>query len=89
MVGTQSLQEQIKKYELMIELELRQSKEGAVCIASRKLYTSEPTDYLKELEKVRQELHVKRTVSLHFSLFNSTTHFLTLKIQVEPFQLQT
>ena len=32
MVGTQNLQEQIKKYELMIELELRQSKEGAICI---------------------------------------------------------
>ena len=38
MVGIQSLQEQIKKYELMIELELRQSKEGAVCIASRNNY---------------------------------------------------
>ena len=33
MVGTKSLQEQIKKYELMIELELRQSKEGTICMA--------------------------------------------------------
>ena len=62
----QSLQEQIKKYELMIELELRQSKEGAVYSFSKThayICTNESLDYLKELEKVKQELHIKRMVS--------------------------
>lgn len=52
----------------MIELELRQSKEGVVClpVVKRLLCTNILlcTDYLKELEKVRQELHVKRMVRL-------------------------
>ena len=65
-VWWQSLQEQIKKYELMIELELRQSKEGALCFFNKThvyICTIESLDYLKELEKVKQELHIKRMVS--------------------------